>query len=89
MTKSILLYYVSATQNSPFNSIIQDAILKLNTQTLRCLLKLRCYSEVKHPEFEKKKLNVLNEGTMNPLSQQWFATAFQTKMKKSSKHLRK
>ena len=41
-------------------------------------VKLRCYSEIKHSEFEKKKLNILNKGIMNPLSQQLFGTTFQT-----------
>lgn len=50
-------------------------------------VKLRRYSEIKHPEFEKKKLNISYKGTMGPLSQQLFGTIFQTKMKKSSEHL--
>lgn len=50
-------------------------------------IKLRCYSEIKHPEFEKKKLNISYKGTMKPLSQQLFGTIFQTKMKKSLEHL--
>lgn len=66
-------------------SILLDYVL-CNTVFILYLFR-NAILKLKHPEFEKKKLNILNESTMCPLGQQLCSTAFHANMKKALKHL--